>query len=196
MKKNIITISREFGSGGRTIGKQTAELLGIPYYDKEIIEKIAEETGFDKKYIEEQGEHSPSSSAFAYSFIGRNISGTSNNDYIWAAQRRIITKLAEEGPCVIVGRCADFLLKDREDCLHVFIYADTKSKAERIVNLYGETSQSPEKRLKEKDKMRSINYKYYAEREWGRVHNYHVALDSGAIGIEGCAEIIAKLAKG
>lgn len=196
MKKNIITISREFGSGGRTIGKKTAELLGIPYYDKEIIEKIAEKTGFDKKYIEQQGEYSPTANTFAYSFIGRNLNGVSNHDYIWAAQCRVIEELAEAGPCVIVGRCADFLLKDREDCLHIFIYADTEAKVERIVKLYGETGQSPERRLREKDKMRSINYKYYTEREWGRVHNYHAALDSGMIGVERCAELIAKLARG
>lgn len=195
MKKKIITISREFGSGGRTIGRQVAQELGFAFYDKELIEKVAEESGFDKQYIEEQGEYAPAKSSFAYAFIGRDRNGMSISDYIWQAQRKIILSLAEKGNCVIVGRCADYILQDREDCLNVFIHADMEKRAERIVKLYGETDKAPKKRLEEKDKKRKINYRYYTDREWGASQNYHICLDSGRFGIEKCAKIIAELAR-
>lgn len=193
--KKIITISREFGSGGRSIGKMVAEKMGMSFYDKELIEKVAEESGLSKKYIEEGGEYSPSKSRFAYSFIGRNIDGMSIDDYIFLLQRKIILEIAEKESCVIVGRCADYILRNRDDVLNVFIHADMDKRAERIVKLYGETDKSPEKRLKEKDKKRSINYKYCTDRVWGMSQNYHISLDSGEIGIEKCADIIVDLAK-
>lgn len=195
MAKKIITISRQFGSGGRTIGKMVAGQLGFDFYDKELIEKVAEKSGFDKRYIEEEGEYSPTKSRFAYSFVGRNINGMTNNDYIWSIQRKIILELAEKGSCVIVGRCADYILKDRDDVFNVFVHAATDKKAERIVELYGETDVKPEKRLSEKDKKRAINYKYYTDRTWAMADNYHLTLDSGVIGIDKCAEIIVELSK-
>ena len=195
MSKRIITISREFGSGGRTIGKQVAERLGIAYYDKELIEKIAEGTGFSKEFIQEYGEHAPGKNVFSYSFLGRTASGMSMQDYIWTEQKKIIRELAEKEPCVIVGRCADYILRHREDCLHVFIHADMAKKVERIVKLYGETADKPEKRLRDKDKKRSVNYQYYTDREWGRSQNYHLCLDSGVFGIETCVDMIVALAE-
>mgnify|MGYP005754148443 FL=1 len=193
--KKIITISREFGSGGRTIGRMVAEKLGMSFYDKELIEKVAEESGLSKKYIEEGGEYAPSKSRFAYSFIGRNIDGMSLDDYIFMAQRKVILEIAEKESCVIVGRCADYILRNRDDVLNVFIHSDMEKRAERIVKLYGETDKSPEKRLKEKDKKRSINYKYCTDRVWGMSQNYHISLNSGAIGLDTCVDIIADLAK-
>lgn len=195
MNKKIITISRQFGSGGRTIGKLLADKLGYAFYDKELIEKIAEESGFSKEYIEEQGEYSPVKNIFSYAFVGRNVNGMSANDYLWQNQRKIILDIAEKGNCVIVGRCADYILKDRKDCLNAFIHADNEKRAERIVNLYGETNVEPLKRLEEKDKKRSINYKYYTEREWGNAKNYHISLDSGEFGVDKCVEIIYELCK-
>lgn len=192
----IITISREFGSGGRTIGKEIAKQLGIPCYDKELIEKIAEETGYAKDFIEEEGEHAPNSSGLAYIFLGRGMDGLSNADRIWFAQKKVIEELAEKGPCVIVGRCADYILKDRTDCLNVFVYADTAFKAERIVRVYGESNIEPEKRLADKDKKRKLNYKYFTEREWGRRKNYHMCLDSGFLGIEQTTALIVNAAGG
>ena len=195
MKKNIITISREFGSGGRTVGRKLAERLNIPFYDGEIIEKVHEETGFSQDFIKEQGEHSPTKSIFSYAFVGRDVNGISINDYVWNAQRKIILDLAEKGPCVIVGRCADFILRDRDDCFNVFIHADEKFKAERIVKEYGETDKSPEKRLREKDKKRKINYKYYTDRDWGVCDNYDISLNTGTLGIDKCVDIIEELVK-
>lgn len=193
MQNRIITISREFGSGGRTIGKMTAKKLGIACYDQELIEKIAKKSGFTKEFVEEKGEHSQHGGWFANAFTDRGMNGISSQDYLWGIQRDIILELAEKESCVIVGRCADYILKDTADCLKVFIHADMKSRAERIVEQYGESRDSPEKRLRDKDKRRSAYYQFYTDLEWGEVKNYHIALDSGALGIEKCVEILAGL---
>lgn len=193
MKNRIITISRQFGSGGRTIGKKVAEKLGIPCYDQELLEKAAEESGFAKEYIADQGEYTPSASWFANAFNPRTMDGQTTQDYLWNIQRKIILDLAKKGPCVIVGRCADYILKDEADLVKVFIHSDMKTRAERIVNLYGERDISPEKRLKNKDKCRKAYYQFYTDMEWGNAENYHISLDSGKLGIEKCVDIIASL---
>ena len=196
--KKIITVSREFGSGGRSIGKLVAEKLGYEYYDSELVERVAEETGFSAEYIADAGEYAPGRSMLSYAFSsGTPHTGASINatDYLWATQCRIINELADKGNCVIVGRCADYILRQREDCLNVFIHADKDYKAKRIVELYGVTDKSPEKRLNEKDGKRKVNYKYFTGREWGIPENYHICLNSAYFGAEICAEIIADLAK-
>ncbi|MDO4167230.1 MAG: cytidylate kinase-like family protein [Eubacteriales bacterium] len=193
--KNIITISRQFGSGGRSIGKAVAERLGYDYFDKDLIERIAKESGLSKDYIEKNGEHSPGTNIFSYAFVGRNRRGESVEDYLWNKQREVILNIADKGNCVIVGRCADYILRDRENCLNVFVHSDIEKRAERIVKLYGETDQKPKKRLMDKDRTRKLNYKYYTDRDWGMSQNYHLSLDSGVIGIERCEELIATLAQ-
>ena len=192
MKTRVITISREFGSGGRTVGKQTAKLLGIPCYDLEVIEKVAAESGFAKEYIKERGEYTPYGGWFAQALTGRSARGTSPQDDLWVIQRKVILELAEK-PCVIVGRCADYILRDEADLLKAFIYADMEKRAERIVRLYGETEEAPIKRLKDKDKRRAAYYNFYTDTQWGSVHSYHISLDSGALGIDKCSEILAGL---
>ena len=194
MKNRIITIGRQFGSGGRTIGKEVAAKLGIPCYDSELIERASEESGLSKEYVAERGEYTAHDGWFSSVFAaGHSYHGMSNQDYLWAVQKKIILDLAEQGPCVIVGRCADYILRDVADCLKVFVRADMDKRAERIVNLYGEASDAPLKRLKEKDKRRAAYYKFYTETEWGDINNYHIVLDSGVIGIEKCVDIIADL---
>lgn len=195
MSYHIITISREFGSGGRFIGEKVANQLGFSYYDKEIIAKVAEQTGLAKDYIEKMGEYAPSKSLFAYLLAGRDTSGQSIEDYVLAAQRKIILTLADKEPCVIVGRCADYILRDREDCLNVFIYGNEKEKCERIQKLYDKNPEDAIKFMEETDKKRSLNYNYYTSRTWGNVKNYALALNSSQIGYEKCIEIIAGLAK-
>jgi len=199
MEKKIITISREFGSGGRTIGHKVAEALGIPFYDKELVEHIALESGFAPKFIEEHGEHSPGKSLFSYAFAPQGIPGVMNGlstaDFLWNIQCNVILQLAEKGPCVIVGRNADYILKDREDCLHAYIHADLPYRADRIVKLYGESEKSPEARLQEKDKRRRVNYQHYTGRTWGTAQNYDVCLNSSTIGIDACADIIVSMVK-
>ncbi len=146
--KQIITVSREFGSGGRTVGKRVAELLDIPYYDKELVKKVAVETGFDEKFIEQQGEYaSPWKNLFSYALAGMGgrqpMNGLSTEDFLWVIQCKTILDLADQGPCVIVGRCADYILREREDCLNVFIHANTPFRADRIVRIYGESEREP-----------------------------------------------------
>lgn len=192
MSKNIITISRQFGSGGRTVGRMLAESLGVPFYDKELVKHVADETGLDTAFIEENGEFSPSKSIFSFAMsqgIPCMQNGLSMSDFIFCIQRQVILKLAEQ-PCVIVGRGADYILRDRDDCFNVFIHADMQSRAERIVRLYGESEKKPEQRLADKDKKRKIYYKHYTDREWGDAKNYDMCLNSGKIGIEKCVELI------
>lgn len=193
MSNRIVTISRQFGSGGRTVGREVAEKLGIAFYDQELIEKIAEESGLAKEYIQEKSEDTTHGNWFVNAFSDRNASGMSMQDYLWIAQSKVIGELANKESCVIVGRCADFILRDEADCLKAFIHADMAWRAERIVSVYGEGVNSPQKRLKDKDRRRRAYYQYYTDMEWGKAVNYHIALDSGVLGIEKCAEIIADL---
>lgn len=197
--KKIITISREFGSGGRSIGKEVANRLGYKYYDKELVKQVSAETGFAPQYIEEQGEYAPGKHKFAYAFTAPGtpgiMDGLSASDFLWNIQRRVIMKIADEEPCVIVGRCADYILKDHPDCLNVFVHADKEYRADRIVRLYGESEKKPVKRLDEKDKKRKVNYEHYTGREWGNPHNYHLCLDSGLLGQDECVELILILAQ-
>lgn len=197
MKKNIITISRQFGSGGRTVGHLVAEKLGIPFYDKELVEQIALESGFAPKFVEEHGEHSPGRSLLSYAFAPQGVPGVMNGlstaDFLWNIQCSAILQLAEKGPCVIVGRNADYILKDREDCFHAFIHADMDYRADRIVRLYGESEKSPEARLQEKDKRRKVNYQHYTGRTWGAADNYDISINTSTISIEKAAEIIVSL---
>ena len=197
MEKKIITISREFGSGGRSVGRMVAENLGIPFYDKELVDQVALESGFAPTFVEEHGEHSPGKSLFSYAFAPQGVPGIMNGmstaDFLWNIQCSVILQLAEKGPCVIVGRNADYILKDREDTLHVYIHADMEYRADRIVRLYGESEKSPETRLKEKDKRRHVNYQHYTGRVWGTAQNYDICLNSGTVGVEECARIITKI---
>jgi len=193
MANRIITISREFGSGGRTIGREVAVKLGIPCYDNEIIEKISDESIFAKEYVEEHGEYVPSGSLFGRMFAGRDMSGGSPQDQLYVIQSNIIREIAEKESCVIVGRCADYILRDKADLLKVFVYAPMEARAKRIVELYGETEDEPMKRLKDKDKRRAAYYQIYTDMKWGDVRNYDISLNSDTLGIEKCVEIIAGL---
>jgi cytidylate kinase len=199
MKVKIITISREFGSGGRSIGREVANRLGIPFYDKELVDQVAMESGFAPQFIEEHGEHAPSRSRLAYAFSHQGIPGLMNGmstaDFLWSIQCNVIMQLAEKGPCVIVGRNADYILKDRNDCLDVFIHADMNFRADRIVRLYGESEKSPEARLIEKDKRRMVNYQHYTGRTWGQATNYDLCLNSGMLGIDKCVDMIVDIVK-
>ena len=191
MKNRIVTISREFGSGGRTIGKLVAQKLGIPCYDAEIIQKIAQESGFSEGYIREAGEYTPG--GVLDNLFSNRAYGPTNEDYLWKIQYNLITELAQKESCVIVGRCADYILRDTADCLKVFIHADMDFRAKRIVEVYGERENSPEQRIKDKDKRRAAYHRFYTNRKWGQSQNYHITLDSGVLGLERCAEIIHTL---
>ena len=191
MKNRVITISREFGSGGRTIGKKVAEKLGIPCYDAQIIQEMSKETGFTPDYVEEAGEYTPG--GFLASAFTNRAFGPTNEDILWVHQNNVIVNLAQKGPCVIVGRCADYILKDQADCLKVFIHASMDFRANRIAKVYGERDQSPEERIRDKDKRRAAYHRFYTNMKWGYAQNYHLTLDSDTLGIDQCVDIIARL---
>ena len=195
MAKRIITISREFGSGGRFIGEEVAKKLGIAYYDKNIISHIAEESGLSPEYIQESAELSPKKGLFAYALAGRDITGKSVEDMVYEAQRKVILGLAEKEPCVIIGRNADFILKDRDDVLNIFIHGNMPEKTERICRLYNVSEQDAVKMMTDTDKRRMTNYNFYTDQKWGKASNYTLCLNSSQLGYDKCEKIIIECAK-
>ena len=192
-KFKIIAISRQFGSGVRTIGKLLAEQLNIPLYDREIISQVAKESGFAESYVEEKGEYGSSDKA-AGMFINRSCySSASNEDTIWNFQTKFIKEHAEKEPCIIIGRCADYILRNRLDVLRVFIHADMKERIKRISEVYKINDSNPEKFLHQKDKRRAAYYQFYTDIKWGDTKNFHITLDSSAFGIEKCVQILKTL---
>ena len=190
----IVTINREFGSGGRTIGKQVAQRMGVTCYDEELVTQIAKESGMSQSFIQSFSEEASATSSFLFTL--NNWANNALSDQIYITQRKIIQDLAEQGPCVIVGRCADYFLKERTDCLNVFIHDNMEFKKDRIVRLYGEKADTPEKRILDKDKRRIAYYKYYTDRNWGQAANYHLCLDSSVLGVDRCTDLIYSLVEG
>ncbi|WP_195978437.1 AAA family ATPase [Blautia luti] len=195
MAKRIITISREFGSGGRFIGEEVAKKLGIAYYDKNIISQIAEKSGLSPEYIQENAELSPKKGLFAYAFSGRDITGKSVEDMVYEVQRNIILELAEKEPCVIIGRNADYILKDRDDVLNVFIHGDMPEKIKRITGLYNVEEKEAVKMMADTDKRRRTNYNFYTDQNWGKASNYTLCLNSSQLGYDRCEMIIMECVK-
>ena len=190
MAKRIITISREFGSGGRFIGEEVAKKLGVAYYDKNIIDEIAEQSGLSPDYIQESAELSPKKGLFAYALIGRDITGKSVEDMVYEAQRKVILELAEKEPCVIIGRNADYILRDRDDVLNVFIHGNMPEKIQRIIGLYNVEEEEAVKMMADTDKRRMTNYNFYTDQKWGRASNYTLCLNSSQLGYDRCEKII------
>lgn len=198
MAKRIVTISRQFGSGGRAVGQMVADSLGVRCYDRALIGEIAAKSGLAPDYIQDYGEYATSTSSFLYNLdLHGGFTGGSLPipDQLYIVQHNLINELAEREPCVIVGRCADYALRERGDCLHIFLHADEAFRADRIIRLYGETDEMPASRLKETDDKRRVYYKFYTGMTWGMAENYHLCLDSGAVGIDLCAEIVTELVK-
>ena len=195
MAKKIITISREFGSGGRFIGEEVAKKLGISYYDKNIISRIAEKSGLSPEYIQESAELSPKKGLLAYALAGRDITGKSVGDMVYEAQRKIIMEIAEKESCVIIGRNADFILKDRNDVLNVFIHGDMPEKTQRIIDLYNVEEKEAVKMMADTDKRRMTNYNFYTEQKWGKASNYTLCLNSSQLGYARCEKIIMECGK-
>lgn len=195
MSKRIITISREFGSGGRFIGEEVAKKLGIAYYDKDIINQIAKQSGLSPEYIQEKAELSPKKGMFAYAFTGRDITGKSIEDIVYEAQRKVILDIAENESCVIIGRNADFILKNRDDVLNVFVHGNMPEKVKRICELYNVTEADAEKMIVDIDKRRKTNYNFYTEQKWGMASNYTISLNSSELGYDKCQQIIKDCAK-
>ena len=191
MENRVITISREYGSGGRMIGRKLAEKLGIHCYDADLIQRIVDKSGYSADYVKEEGE-SAAGGVFS-TFLADRTRGLTAQDNLWNVQCQVIAELADKESCVIVGRCADYILRARADCLTVFIHADRDTRDERIAGEYGVPEDSVVRRRKEKDKRRAAYYQFYTDMKWGDARNYHICLDSGELGIDKCVDILAQL---
>lgn len=174
----------------KKIRKEVAKQLGIAYYDKNMINEIAEKSGLSPEYIQENAELSPRKGLFAYAFAGRDITGKSVEDMLYEAQRKVILDLAKNEPCVIIGRNADYILKDREDVLNVFIHGDMPEKIQRIVRLYNVEEKEAVKMMADTDKRRMTNYNFYTDQKWGKAGNYTLCLNSSQLGYDRCEKII------
>ena len=199
MEKRIITISRECGSGGHTIGKLVAERLGIAFYDKEIIEMVAAKTKLSPDFISSHGEYFQNGSlghiiGYGGRFASPIQTASSLQDQMYFVQSELIREIAEKEPCVIVGRCADYILRERNDLLNVFIHSEMPFKVERSVHEHGLKEEEAEKILTKRDKARAQHYTFYTRQTWGSAMNYHLCLDSGALGVDRCVRLICEAA--
>lgn len=196
---SVITIGRQFGSGGRYVGQLLAAKLGIPYYDKQLLVEAAKDSGICEELFEDHDEK-PSRSLLFSMVVGMQMrsdgAGTVMdmplNHKIFLAQFDAIRRIASEGPCVIVGRCGDYVLRDRANAVRVFVKADMLSKVERVVKYYGVEPSKAEETIRKADKQRASYYGYYAVSDWGDVNNYDLCVDTGRLGVEGAVELICK----
>lgn len=190
-EKIIITLSREYGSGGRYIGRLIAEKLGIPFYDKEFIKKVAEETGLSYEYIETSEQKRKKLDAFTNGYYV----GLNNADALFLKETEIIKNLAKKESCVIIGRCADFALKKEKNVFKVFIYNNMKNKIKRATKYYGLPKETAEKEIKKINKLRANHYKHYTGEDWNHFENYDIAINSDTLGVEKTAEMIVDIIK-
>ena len=189
MKYSVITISRQYGSGGREIGTQLAQRLGIPFYDKALCAEAAKRSGFDGSFLEQAEQQE--GRKFSYLFQSNSYSFCrSLGDQTFLALATTIRSLAEQGPCILVGRGANRILSDRNDTLHVYLYADRQTRLKRIVAQYGVPAEQAEKVLHDTDRPRAVYLKDYTNQIMGQAENYHLCLDSGALGIEHTVKIL------
>ena len=193
----IITISRQYSSVGREIGQKLAEAWGIPFYDNELITRAAEESGYAVEAF--QSAESRATSSLLYSIArgvvtSGNIHTTFNNltldDRLYMAQADIIRKLADEGPCVIVGRCADYILGKRKDVVHIFVMADMEFRKERAMRIDGMPEAKIEENILKMDKRRNNYYNFHTGEKWGKAENYSLCINSGRVGIDNAVQVI------
>ncbi len=197
--KKIITISRQYGSGGREIGRKLAEQLNIPFYDNEIISRAAKETGFSETAFETVEDKATNSLLYSIA-MGMNVftnqdmgfAGLSLDDRIFLAQSNVIRKVADEGPCVIVGRCADYILKDLDNIINIFISADLDFRIKRSIQVDHLEPEHAAETVAKKDKSRGNYYRYHAGERWDNLFNYDLVLRSDLIGIDNVVECIKK----
>ena len=191
----VISISRQYGSAGRVIGMKLADKLGIKCYDSALIDKIAEKTGFDKKYIQENGEYTLSGSWMLSAMAGRDYNGHSIQDEIWNVQREVIIEIAEKESCIFVGRNADYILGDKANVLSVFIHASEEERIRRVVDEYKEVGEKhdPRRKIRQMDKRRRAYCQLYTDVQWGEARCYDVSLSSSRFGIEQCVDILEEM---
>lgn len=202
MDNCIITISRQCGSGGHTIGKTVAEKMGIPFYDQHIMEVVSERSGLSMDTIQEKGEYS--SSSLLYSIVtsghyhGYDLSNKRSMPVpaqIFAYQTELIKELADKSSCVIVGRCADYILRNRPNCTHVYISGLLEDRKRRVVKEHHIHPDDAEEHVLTRDKKRAKHYELFTERTWGQAENYTLCLNSSALGVDGCVKLIIEVAE-
>ena len=193
-KKIVITLERQFGSGGLEIGKKVADKLGIPCYNKEILQQAAEKCNVPEEYLESMQEEVSQSFLYKLSLAsksGKKIDNIiSKSNILYNEIVKIINKMASSGSCVIIGRCADFILRDLDSCFHTFIYADMESRIKRVIEEYGVSPGSAEYIIKKNDKRRESFYSGNTGQTWGLKEHYNICLNSGKFGVENCSDII------
>ena len=195
--KTVITIGRQFGSGGREIGEKLSKAYGINYYDRELLTRAAKESGFCEEILQNHDERPTNSFLYnlvidTYSF-GYNSSSFVDmpiSQKVFLAQFDTIKKVAEEGPCVIVGRCADYALEGRDNVINLFIYADEDFKIRRVMDIYDLDENKARDMINKKDKQRQSYYNYYINRKWGKADTYDLCINSSVLGIDGSVKLI------
>ena len=200
MKKNIITISREFGSGGREVGEKLAAKLGIKLYDKELLQQAAKDSGFCEEIFENHDEKPTNSFLYSLVMDTYSVSGYSAapfldmplNHKVFLAQFETIKKIAEKESCVIVGRCADYALSDNPDCINIFIHADLDVRIKNVSRNLNITENKARDIINKTDKQRASYYNYYTSKKWGDSKSYNLSLDAGKLGTDNCVEMILK----
>ena len=201
--KVIITIARQYGSGGREIGERVAEKLGIPLYDKQLITDAAGKGHLSEEVLQSADESAANSLLYTLA-MGSNVLGTTMhfgykmplNDKLFILQSEVIKEYAKGGSCVIIGRCSDYVLKDEKNLLRIFIYGDIEHRQERVLARHPDIKPTKVIDIINKtDKRRSSYYNFYTGNKWGKYDNYDLAINSSTLGIEGTAETIAALAK-
>lgn len=204
MEKRIIAISREYGSGGRQIGKMTAAKLGMEYYDKELIEAAAKEIGFPSDIVSDREQRLTNS--LLYNFAVGTLYGITYpkepklselplTEQIFQVQKKAIEEAAKRGPCVFVGRCADNILRSRPDVIKVFIYAGYEVRRRRALEEYGELEEYIDDFMHQTDKRRRIHYENYTNQKWGARENYDLMLNSGELGVDKCISLLCDTVK-
>lgn len=189
-KRILITVSREYGSGGRYIGKMIADRFGIKFYDKDLIIKLAEQTGLSEEYIENNEQKRNVISNFHKSYTGAD-----NADELFIKEAQIIKKIADKESCVIIGRCADYILESRENLVKIFVYSSMEDKIKRAVTYYGMDKSNAEKEIRKNDKERAIHYRHYTNRDWSSKSNYDICINSDFLGVDKTAEFVCTMIK-
>ncbi len=200
MKQDVvITISRQFASGGRIIGQKLAEKLGIPLYDKEIIALAAKESGYKEEFFEQASERSSNKFMFYLSSGLGNFASWGTDialdDKLFLIQADIIRSVAIQGSCIIIGRCADYILNTRENLVNLFIYSDIDQRIQRAVNEYHLKADNIKEAILSSDKKRAAYYNYYSDLKWGKPENYHLMINSDSVGIDACTELLYSYVK-
>lgn len=199
MKHTVITLSRQYGSGGRLIGRYLADALGVPFYDKKLLTIASEKSGYSEEMLKQA--ESRASNSLLYTIATSLGAGTFDStglsiyDKFYLAQFDVVKQVAEEGSCVIVGRCADYILRDFDKVIKVFIHAPVEDRIQRAVSEYGDKEETAKADLQKHDKSRANYYSHYTAQKWGDFHNYHISLDSSIVGVDGSVQLIQDFIK-